>query len=47
MQPVLNYGGLIIVRRVQAENIGVGDVIAFDGDNILGGISLPLSVGVF
>jgi len=30
MQPVLNYGDLILVRREQAENIEVGDIIAFN-----------------
>jgi signal peptidase len=30
MQPVLNYGDLILVRREQVENIEVGDIIAFN-----------------
>ena len=30
MQPVLNYGDLIIVRRETAEGIAVGDIIAFN-----------------
>jgi len=30
MQPVLNYGDLILVIREQAENIEVGDIIAFN-----------------
>jgi signal peptidase I len=30
MQPILNYGDLILVKREKAENIEVGDIIAFN-----------------
>ena len=30
MQPTLNYGDLVVMRREQAENINLGDIIAFN-----------------
>lgn len=30
MQPIINYGDLVIMRGAPSENIGVGDVIAFN-----------------
>jgi len=30
MQPTLNYGDLVVMRGEQAENIGLGDIVAFN-----------------